>query len=355
MNDNSTPAAGLPQWAYVAEKPAGQALMRQSPEDFVVDEQLGFAPDGEGDHAMLLIEKRNTNTDWLARDLARHAGVKPVDIGFAGLKDRIAVTTQWFTINLAGKDEPDWSALNGEEVRVIEVSRHRRKLKRGSLRGNRFRITLRQVSANRVELESRLQRIASDGVPNYFGEQRFGRDGANIDRARRLFEGRFREKNRTKRGLYLSAARSLLFNEVLSSRVAAGNWNQALAGDVMILDGRRGSFLVEQVDAEILERLAAMEIHPTGPLWGRGELPTHDTIRQLEEKVLTDYPDLREGLEKAGMEMERRALRLPVEGLTWSWPEADSLQLEFALHSGCYATTVLRELIDVSGDASHAE
>lgn len=353
MSDESmnTPQAptGLPQWAYVQGVPSASAVMRRVPEDFIVDEWLGFEPDGEGDHAMLQVRKRNTNTDWLARELAKHAGVQPVDIGFAGLKDRIAVTTQWFTVNLAGKQEPDWASLNSEEIEILTVARHRRKLKRGSLRGNHFCITLRDVQGDRAELEQRLQRVQREGVPNYFGEQRFGREGGNIERARRLFEGRFREKNRTKRGLYLSAARSLLFNEVLSARVAGGSWHTPLPGDVMILDGRRGAFTIDAVDEEITRRLADGEIHPTGPLWGRGRLPTSAEVQAIEDSVLEGYCLFKEGLERAGMEMERRALRLLVKDLRWNYPDEHSLQLEFSLNSGSYATAVLRELVRVDG------
>jgi tRNA pseudouridine13 synthase len=336
------------EWAFAAGKPSVTGVMRATPEDFAVDEVLGFEPDGEGEHQLIHIRKRNTNTDWLAKQLARFAGVKPMDVSYAGLKDRNAVTTQWFSVGLAGKPEPDWKQIENDEIQLLQVARHRRKLRRGALKGNRFRLHITQLSGDLTGLEECLQRVTRDGVPNYFGEQRFGFDHGNLRRADAMFRGEFRERDRHKRGLYLSAARSYLFNEVLSRRVAEGTWNLPLPGEALILAGSHSFFVADEIDTTILGRLEEWDIHPSGPLWGRGELASHAEARALEQEVLAVYSDWCSALEKEGLEQERRALRLPVQDLSWIIDEEQKvLTLSFMLDAGSYATTVLRELVQV--------
>jgi len=333
-------------YSYVLGAPLATATLRTTPEDFEVHEVLGFEPDGVGDHALLLIQKRNTNTEWLARNLAKFAGVKQVDVGYGGLKDRNAVTSQWFSVNLSGKTEPDWAQLESAELRVLRVARNRRKLKRGAHHGNRFVITLRDVSGDTSELEARLQAIREHGVPNYFGEQRFGIDANNIEQARALFAGEIQVSDRHRRGLYLSAARSWLFNAVLSRRVTERSWNSGLSGDALMLDGTHSFFVADVIDETLLQRLHSGDVHPTGPLWGRGEPPVRAAARALEDDVLREYALFRSGLEQAGLDQERRALRLRVEQLSWQFGPGPTLRLEFMLPSGAYATTVLRELVN---------
>ena len=325
--------------------PPARGMLRSRPEDFVVDELALVEPSGEGEHVLLHIRKRDTNTDWLARQLARFAGVRPVDVGYAGLKDRRAVTSQWFSVRLAGRAEPDWAALDLPEVAVLSHARHGRKLQRGALRGNRFTLTVRELTGEREAIDARLRAIAERGVPNYFGEQRFGRGGANLDAAAAmLVEGR-RVRDRHRRGLYLSAARAWLFNQTLAARVTAGTWDTAVSGDVMILDGRRSHFRLDEADEAIAARLAAFDIHPSGPLWGAGERPVEAEALAVEDAVLAGWEPWCEGLAKAGLKQERRALRLRVQDLTWTSPEPDTLQLSFALTAGAYATAVLREIV----------
>ncbi|HKK05157.1 MAG TPA: tRNA pseudouridine(13) synthase TruD [Gammaproteobacteria bacterium] len=329
--------------------PPARGVLRSRPEDFVVDELPLVEPSGAGEHVLLHVQKRNTNTDWLARRLARFAGVRPVDVGYAGLKDRQALTTQWFSVRLAGRPEPDWAALELPDVSVLEHARHGRKLQRGALRGNRFTITLRSLAGDREAIEARLHAIAERGVPNYFGPQRFGHGAGNVEEAvAMLVEGR-RVRDRHRRGLYLSAARAWLFNQVLAARVQAGTWDQALAGDVMILDGRRSHFSVDVPDETIAARLAQFDIHPSGPLWGAGERPVDAEALTIEDAALAGYAPWCDGLAKAGLKQERRALRLRVDDLTWTVPEPDTLQLSFALTAGAYATAVLREIVRGEG------
>jgi tRNA pseudouridine13 synthase len=213
------------------------------------------------------------------------------------------------------------------------------------LSGNRFQIAVRQIEGDLSVLEARLARVAEHGVPNYFGEQRFGRGGNNLMRADGMLRGRFRERNRHKRGLYLSAARSWLYNRVLAVRVEEGSWNRPLPGDAMILDGRRGAFTADPLDQAILARCAAGEIHPSGPLWGRGERLCSGPVRESEDTVLGESLAWREGLEAAGLEQERRALRLPVREMQWTL-EPELLRLAFRLDAGAYATAVLREIVE---------
>ncbi len=331
-------------WTYAYGRPSATATMRQSPEDFFVDEVLGFEPDGEGQHVMLHIEKRNTNTDWLAKQLARLAGVKPGAVSYAGQKDRNAVTRQWFSVDLAGKAEPDWRELDAQELTVLSAQRHGRKLRRGALRGNRFVINLHNVAGDRDELERRLELIRLGGVPNYFGEQRFGRNHDNHLQALKLFRGEIRVKDRHRRGLYLSAARSYLFNRVLSGRIEQGNWNRMLDGEVFMLEGKSAVFWGEAVTDELARRLSDGEIALTGPMWGRGDSHTAGTVRAIEEEALRDCGALREGLERAGMKMERRALRLKAQELDWQWTDTRTLRVEFFLSAGSFATSLLREL-----------
>lgn len=342
-------------YSYVLGAPLATATLRATPEDFEVHEVLGFEPDGTGDHALLLIQKRNTNTEWLARELAKFAGVKQVDIGYGGLKDRNAVTSQWFSVNLSGKSEPDWMQLESADTHVLRITRNRRKLQRGAHRGNRFVIMLRDVNGDASELEVRLREIREHGVPNYFGEQRFGIAAHNIERARAMFAGDIQVKDRHQRGLYLSAARSFLFNAVLSKRIAERAWNTALPGDALMLEGTHSFFVADVIDTTLAQRLQSSDVHPTGPLWGRGQPPVRAAARSLEDAVLHEYALFRGGLEQAELEQERRALRLRVGQLNWRFDPDGTLRLEFMLPSGAYATTVLRELVSYTPTGTTGE
>lgn len=336
---------------YAYGKPTFTGVIRHHPSDFKVDEQFSFQPYGEGEHALLHIKKQDSNTDWLARQIAQLAGIKKVDVSYAGLKDRNAVTTQWFSAWLPGKPDPDWSLLNSDNVEVLETCRHNRKLRRGSLSGNQFTLVVRDLNGTVGDLEHRIDKIKTDGVPNYFGDQRFGIDGQNLEKAKRMFSGR-REKDRFKRSMYLSAARSAMFNEVLSRRVEMNKWADGLPGDVMLLDNSRSYFLATDIDDEIKRRLKEHDIHPSGPLWGRGELLSKQEVENLE----TTLPGLSEdfqifdiGLKNARLNQERRSLRLSVKDLQWQLDKDNQLlELSFFLPAGGYATSVLREIVLVA-------
>jgi len=322
--------------------PPATARLRQTPEDFQVEEQLGFEPDGEGEHLWLWVEKRGLNSEQLARELARLGGMKAGEIGYAGMKDRHALTRQWFSVPVrhAVGDALQWC---GAGWRVLHGARARRKLRRGGLRGNRFMITLREVRGDLGAIEARLQEIAVRGVPNYFGEQRFGHD--NLARAEAMVHGELRVADRHVRGLYLSSVRAALFNSVAARRVRDRTWDQALPGEALNLDGSRSFFVIDAPDEAIARRLAAGDVHPTGPLWGKGEPPSRGEALAADRAAMVECPDWwRDACCRAGMEQERRPLRLVVRELQWQWGDGGRLCLGFALAAGGYATAVLREL-----------
>lgn len=327
---------------YAYGNPPLTAVLRSTPDDFQVEEILGYEADGDGEHAFLWVEKRGANTDWVARELAKFAGVPPLDVGYAGLKDRHAVTRQSFSVQLAGKPHPDWTAFPHEDIKVLSVTRHKRKLKRGALRGNRFVLVLRQVEGDRAVADTILKQIAQRGVPNYFGEQRFGREGGNVAQARGMFAGR--RVDRDKRHFLLSAARSHIFNAVLAARVERDAWDSPMEGEIWSLAGSRSWFGPEPFDATLSQRLAEGDIHPSGPLWGRGDTPARDEVASLENAMAAENADLAEGLVVAKMDQERRALRMIPKNLAWRWLDDGALELSFELSAGAYATTVVREL-----------
>ena len=332
--------------------PVLSATIRAVPEDFQVEEIDAFAASGAGEHLLLTIEKRGMNTAFAARLLAQWAGVGEAAIGYAGLKDRHALTRQRFSVQLPGREAPDIEALeaaaaasgDGQALRVLDQARHAKKLPRGALAGNRFRLGLREVQGRRDAVDARLRDIDAHGVPNYFGEQRFGRDGANVANALAMFGGR--RVARAQRTHLLSAARSALFNRVLAARVEQGCWDVALDGEVWMLDGSRSVFGPEPMNDALAERLAHFDIHPSGPLWGVGELRSTGKALELEQAALADEQALalRAGLEQADLKQERRALRLRPASMQHAWLQDDALELSFALPPGCYATAVLHEL-----------
>ena len=334
---------GLP-FAYGG--PPLRGVMRATPEDFFVDEELGFEPEGAGEHAFVRVEKRGANTEWVARQLARLAGVGPNAVSYAGMKDRHAVTRQTFSIHLPGRPDPDWTSLQHPEFRVLDCRRHSRKLKRGAHRANAFRIVLRDISGDRAAAEACLAKIAAGGVPNYFGEQRFGRGGDNLERARAMFAGK--RMQRHEQGLVLSAARSHLFNRLLAERVRAGNWNQALEGEVWMLAGSHSIFGPEPYTPELTARLVSGDIGPTGPLWGAGELRSAGAVVAIERDVAAPDDDLIRGLAACGLRQERRALVMRPADLVATWLPEPALELTFSLNKGLYATVLIREICEVT-------
>jgi tRNA pseudouridine13 synthase len=339
------PSIEIPIWPYAYGQPASTGTLRSQPEDFTVTEQLAFEPSGTGEHVFLFIEKIGENTEYIARLLARHANVRQRDIGYAGLKDRHAITRQWFSVWIPGKPElePDWTPLNSPQLRILHTVRHARKLKRGVLAGNQFKIIVRNWQGDAEMLHQQLAQIKAHGIPNYYGEQRFGHNGQNVNKAVSLFQGA--KTGREQRSLYLSAARSFLFNHLLAERVRTQTWNQALSGDTYVFDRSNSCFKSGQADDDITRRLSTGDIHPSGVLWGKGTADVADQALQTEQNIIAAYPELADGLIAAGADRNRRSLRVNVFDLEWTFLSEDVLELAFSLPAGSYATAVLREVV----------
>jgi len=331
-------------YSYLYGKPEGSALIRSCNEDFQVVEQLGFEPEGEGEHLFLYIRKNGENTDWVARQLARFCQISPRDVGYAGKKDRHAVTEQWFSVALPQHRVLNWNLFGGDSIEVLKTARHPRKLRLGALQGNRFRLRLRDVS-HPEELVARLEQI-KQGVPNYFGEQRFGQDGGNLQKGLELLRGERKERQRAKKGMYISAVRSWCFNHLLSQRIEQNLWGTLLAGDALMLSGSKSTFVAETIDAETVQRLVDGDVNLTGAMWGRGEPLNIGDSRQWEAEQLQPWSEVLERLEHLGLRQERRSLRLLPLGLEAEAESERQWWLQFELPSGAFATSVLRELVE---------
>lgn len=329
--------------------PCGQAVLKALPEHFRVTEMLDIALSGTGEHLWLLVEKRNLNTEEVAKRLAHVAGIKARDVSYAGLKDRKAVTRQWFSLQLPGRADPDFNELWHADLRCVDSRRHSRKLQRGAHRANHFVIRLSQLQADTCLLDQRLSLVAQQGVPNYFGPQRFGQGGGNLLEARRWAERGALPPARGTRSRLLSTARSLIFNRVLAQRVASGTWNQVMVGDCMAFTDSRSHFSADRLAVDD-PRLTELDVHPTGPLWGAGALPASGPVAAQETQVAEAEPGLASWLLNAGLEQGRRILRLPIGALTWHYPSPNDLELEFTLPTGCFATAVLRELLQLADE-----
>ena len=311
-------------FTYAYGKPSVTADFRSETDDFIVYENLGFELSGEGEHLFVQICKRGENTGWVAEKLAQFFNLKTVDVGFAGMKDRHAKTTQWFSLYLPKyTGEPDWAefiASSQADVNVIESGWHKQKLRRGMHASNRFEIRLRNLSSSE-NIPERIQKIIENGVPNYFGEQRFGREGGNLILARRWMEDGEQIRKKKLRGMVMSAARSYLFNLVLEARIQKANWNTCLEGDT-------GD-------------------NPTGPLWGRGRPLVDKQAAAFEDETLNAFSKWCEQLEHCGLSQERRPLVLNPADFSWEQIDKD-LILSFSLSPGLYATSVLREIAQLN-------
>jgi tRNA pseudouridine13 synthase len=326
--------------------PPATGRIREAPADFRVEELLGFEVDGSGHHALLVVEKTGANTGWVAAQLARLGSVDVREVGFSGHKDRHASTRQSFTLPWAAtRGLEECLQWRGEGYEVVSAARHGRKLRPGSHRANRFELRVRELHGDPTALESRLRTIAESGVPNYFGPQRFGRDGANLERARAWASGGPAPRDRAPRAFALSAARSHIFNSVLAARVRRGDWDRLLPGEAVLLDGRRSFFVAAAIDAELEGRCRAMDVHPSGPLEGRGTSPALDEALSVERRAVDDQAALAALLSAERTDHERRSLRLPVREFDWQHEDATTLTLRFTLPRGTFATAVLHELL----------
>lgn len=333
--------------AFQHVRPALSASFKTEYDDFRVDEIMPVSCSGEGEHVWLQVSKRGCNTEYVASALEKFAQVKQVAVSYAGLKDRYGITTQWFSVQLPGQQGPDWHQLDNEAFSILQICRHSRKLKRGTLSGNRFNIRLRELQGDQALWQQQLALIAAKGVPNYFGLQRFGHDMGNLNRATDLIaNNKMRRLKPFKRGIYLSAMRSWIFNQIVAQRIADQSFESALTGDVYMLASSQACFN-DRISEEILQRLSQADIHITAAMWGRGEsMATHEAL-QLEQTVAGQYTDFTNALEQAGLKQERRSMRLMPTQMQWQFETDNTLNVSFELIKGSYATSILRELCQI--------
>lgn len=341
------------QLHWLQGKPAATGIIKAGAADFQVREELGFEPDGEGEHVLVRLRKTGCNTPYVAEALAAFAGIPARAVSYAGLKDRHAITEQWFCLHLPGKSSPDFAAFPLTGCEILATARHRRKLRIGTLKGNAFTLTLREIS-DRAEVAARLNRLGQQGVPNYFGHQRFGHQGNNLTLAQRWAHDELRIKDRGKRSFALSAARSALFNSVVSQRLAQLGPARVLDGDALQLTGRGSWFVASPAELPVLtDRLTAGELSLTAPLPGEGALGSLAAAAAFEQTCLASQPALMALLARERLTPARRALLLRPEALRWHWQDDATLTLSFSLPAGSYATAVVRELLDATADIAH--
>lgn len=334
-------------------KPQGSGLLKANPEDFVVVEDLGFTPDGEGEHILLRILKNGCNTRFVADALAKFLKIHALEVSFAGQKDKHAVTEQWLCARVPGKEMPDFSAFQLEGCKVLEYARHKRKLRLGALKGNAFTLVLREIS-DRRDVETRLQAIRDGGVPNYFGAQRFGIGGSNLQGALRWAQSNAPVRDRNKRSFWLSAARSALFNQIVHQRLKKPDFNQVVDGDALQLAGRGSWFVATSEELpELQRRVDEKELMITASLPGSGEWGTQRAALAFEQDAIAQETVLQSLLLREKVEASRRAMLLYPQQLSWNWWDDVTVELRFWLPAGSFATSVVRELINTMGDYAH--
>jgi tRNA pseudouridine13 synthase len=334
----------LPSWPNAYPRLNISGTYRARDEDFQVTELADRQLMGSGEHLYVYVEKRGTNTQWLARQLANKANVPLEAVSYAGLKDRHAITRQWFSIQLRNRDIP-LSQLAGSDWQILAAERHGAKIKRGALGGNQFRLVIRDIQGDKQQLNQRLDLIRARGVPNYFGPQRFGFNGLNLAMGMKYLANKKSVRSKSKASMYISAMRSYLFNQVLAQRVKDECWDKPLLGEVFAFAGSLRGFNGDDLPFD-LQRWREGKIHPTAPMWGRGQTMALHAALQYEVGLGQTYAALCNGLENIGLKQERRPTRLLVPDLYWQWQDDSTITLHFSLASGYYATALLKELGD---------
>lgn len=333
----------IDELSYLYGKPTSHARLKSEFSDFQVVEELGFQLSGEGEFVVIRLRKTNCNTVFVGEKLAAFAGISVKHMGYAGLKDRHAVTEQSICLHMPGKETPDFSQFALEGVEILDVTRHNRKIRIGSLDGNHFKILLRDLSES-DELKERLDKISRFGFPNYFTAQRFGHNGKNLDSAERWGAGEIKVRERYRRSLYLSAARSYLYNLLVSQRIKSGLFHQVLVGDVLQLAGSHSHFVaIEEELSDLQRRLEEQDLFITAPLAGDDSGVSQDEVAKQERAVLDSHPNLQALLAKEKVKSARRAANCIPEQLSYTFEE-QGLSLSFFLPSGSYATALVREL-----------
>ncbi|SBS24562.1 tRNA pseudouridine synthase D [Marinomonas aquimarina] len=347
------------QWQYAWTAPQASADLKTFTSDFLVEEVLGYEPEGRGEFVYLWVEKQGVNTDYLAKRLAQAADISPSRVTYAGVKDRHACTRQWFCLHIIGQ-APDLAQIEQvfrepEVVRVLRQTRHSKKLRTGGLQGNRFVLRLRNLQGERDEIEQRLSLIERFGVPNYYGEQRFGIQGNNLVNGYKfVMPGRkgTHKLNKTQ-SFWLSAIRSWFFNEALSQFVEQGSWDTLSVGDIAQPRNGAQSFRIKEHSLANLVRHRNGDISPVLPLISDGwPMGTNLERAQAMQLLYADQADLLDGLISFGFARDSRATRIVPENMAWellsNGDSADQLVLQFELPKGAFATSVLRELFNIN-------
>lgn len=332
---------------YLYGKPEQAGRLKAEFADFIVKEELGYPLSNDGEFVAVKIRKTNANTLFVGEKLAEFVGISAKNMSYAGLKDRHAVTEQWFCLHLAGKETPDFSQFALDDIEVLEVTRHNRKIRVGSLAGNHFELLLRDVVQSE-NLVHRLEALQALGFPNYFTEQRFGRDGNNLTQAQRWAKGEIKVKDRKKRSFYLSAARSEIFNLVVADRIQSGLLNEVVENDVMQLAGSNSWFVAQAEElSELNKRLALGDILQTAPLIGENSLSQPCSAR--EQKIVAEQQLLLNLMAQERTNALRRPMLCKPQNFTWQFTD-EGLKLAFFLPAGSYATALVRELILVDDE-----
>jgi tRNA pseudouridine13 synthase len=341
----------LPQ---IHQKPTITGSIRQHYSDFEVTETLSFEPCGEGEHLFLYIEKHSCNSQWVADELQKHFKLRSQDIGYAGKKDKASISRQWFSCHLPGKEKAINQSviddLSNDSYKILKSTRHNKKLRKGVIKNNQFKIKISDLSGE-INSET-LDKIQTIGFPNYFGYQRFGHSGNNLTQALKLFKNEIRVRSRNKKGLYLSAARSYLFNLMVAQRIIKDCWNKALLGDCLSLAGSHSYFICEKVDSEINNRLNTADVQISGLLVGGQKSQAQALALEIENSVLADYEIWTDGLESARLTTSRRNIRVIPENFKFSLVDEQTSIIEFSLPAGSFATSLLRELFVVNDAAT---
>ncbi len=338
---------------FTADLPGVGGRIRVRNEDFEVEEVPSYEPCGSGDHLYLWVEKRGMAPEFFARTIAQKLGISPGAVGTAGLKDRHAITRQW--VSVPKESEPNVGKLDGEGMRVLKTGRHTNKLKPGHLRGNQFRILIREANRE-VSAEAILDRIRTPGLPNFYGPQRFGREGSTVDLGLQCLAGKAPRRIRPFLFRFaLSAVQSLLFNDYLTRRLKDGLFRTVIAGDVMTKWPTGGMFVTQDIVAEQL-RFDAREIVTAGPMFGKKTYPAEGLAAEREAAVLRDNklsPASFGGFGKLVLGTRRHNL-IYLDDLTANW-EPDGLRLSFTLPAGSYATVLLAEVMKTTIDDEEAK
>jgi tRNA pseudouridine13 synthase len=337
------------KWLPVYTELCGVGTIKTEFSDFKVHENLPIELSGNGEHLYLLIEKTNANTRYVVGELASHFQCSDREIGYAGMKDRHGITTQWFSIYLTKARHKEWQDIQHPEFKVLEATLHNKKLKIGDLDSNSFEITVRDFDGDFEKVEKRIDALNKTGYSNYFGSQRFGNDGNTLEEAKQWLVNGERVK-KSQEGLYISAIRSFLFNEILELRVKQGSWNKIILGELAWNPSDDNYMLVESVDDGLTPGLI-----PTIQLFGRDRFQARSEAADIEKEIFVENDELCQLLLNRKVNADRRACFTRPQQLAVTQLNASTLVFRFTLEKGCYATVLLDQILLVENAAKRNE